>query len=89
MSVLTDRVKLILDTLKGSTFTNARAFEIVQMFNNSDENTERTVDEEAALFLDAVTNHVKAVSRRNRLAQLEAANESDEQTGANDAVGDL
>ena len=89
MSVLTDRVKTILDTMKGATFTNARAFEIVQMFNNSDANTERTVDEEAQLFLSAVTNHVRAVCRRHKLQQLSAANDADEQSGADGAVGDL
>jgi hypothetical protein len=89
MSVKTDRVKAILDNMKGGEFTNERAFEIVQLFNNSDENTERTVDEEATLFLQAVTNHVKTVSRRHKLRQLSSANDTMEQSGADDAVSDL
>jgi len=89
MTETTDRVKLLLDTMKGSTFTNERAIEIVKMFNNSGIDTERTLDEEAGLFLLAVTNHVRAVCRRHKLLQLEAANDESEQTGADDAVTDL
>ena len=89
MSVITDRVKAVLDAMKGGTFTNARAFQIVQLHNNSDENTERTVDEEAALFLQSVTNYVRGVNRRNKLSQLSAANDAAEHEGADDAVSDL
>ena len=89
MSLLTDRVKLLLDTLKGSEFTNARAYEIVQMYNNSDENTERTVDQEAQLFLDAVINHVKTTARRHYREQLAAVSTATVDGEADTAVGDL
>ena len=89
MTETTDRVKLLLDTMKNAVFTNARAIEIVKMFNNSSVDTERTLDEEAALFLSGVTNHVRSVCRRHKLGELEGANEADEQSGADGAVGDL
>ena len=89
MSVLTDRVLAVLDNAKGVTFTNARAIEIVQLFNNTDENTERTLDQEAELFLACIVNFVRNTARRHKLAQLEAANDAAEQDGADTAVGDL
>ena len=86
MTVLTDRVKAILDNLKGSTFTNARALEIVENFNDS---TDGTPDEKAVLFMDSLTEFVKKDVRKHVLRQRKIANDAAEQSAANDAVVDL
>ena len=89
MSVLTDRVLAVLDNAKGVSFTNARALEIVQLFNNTDETTELTIDQQAELFLACIVNFIRNTARRHKLEQLEAANDTAEQDGADAAVGDL
>ena len=86
MTVLTDRVKAILDNLKGSTFTNARALKIVEDFNDS---TDGTPDEKAVLFLESLTGFVKKEVRKHVLRQRKIVNDAAEQTAADDAVVDL
>ena len=86
MSVLTDRVKAVLDNMKGSTFTNQRALEIVEHFNNS---TEGTADEKAALFMDTIVNIVKSTVRSHRIQAAAALNDAAETQAGDDAVTDL
>ena len=86
MTVLTDRVKAILDNLKGSTFTNSRALEIVEDFNDS---TDGTPDEKAVLFMETLTDFVKKDVRKHVLRQRKIANDAAEQSAADNAVVDL
>ena len=86
MSVLTDRVKAILDNMKGSTFTNQRALQIVEDFNNS---TEGTPDEKATLFMDTLVNIVKQTVRSHNIQQAAALNDAAETQAGDDAVTDL
>ena len=86
MSVLTDRVKAILDNMKGSTFTNQRAIEIVEDFNNS---TEGTPDEKATLFMDTLVNIVKQTVRSHNIQRAAALNDAAETQAGDDAVTDL
>ena len=86
MSVLTDRVKAILDNMKGSTFTNQRAIEIVEDFNNS---TEGTPDEKATLFMDTLVNIVKSTVRSHNIQRAAALNDAAETQAGDDAVTDL
>jgi hypothetical protein len=86
MSVVTDRVKAVLDNMKGSTFTNARALEIVEKFNNS---TEGTADEKATLFMDTLVRIVKQTVKSHAQQAAAAANEAAEQQAGDDAVTDL
>ena len=86
MSVLTDRVKAILDNMKGSTFTNQRAIEIVEDFNNS---TDGTPDEKATLFMDTLVNIVKQTVRSHNIQRTAALNDAAETQAGDDAVTDL
>ena len=86
MSVLTDRVKAILDNMKGSTFTNQRAIEIVEDFNNS---TEGTPDDKATLFMDTLVNIVKQTVRSHNIQRAAALNDAAETQAGDDAVTDL
>ena len=86
MSVMTDRVKAVLDNMKGSTFTNARALEIVEGFNNS---TEGTADEKAQLFMDTLVRIVKQTVRSHKIQEAAAANDASETQAGDDAVTDL
>ena len=86
MSVITDRVKAVLDNMKGSTFTNARALEIVEGFNNS---TEGTADEKATLFMDTLVRIVKQTVKSHATQAAAATNEASEQQAGDDAVTDL
>ena len=86
MSVITDRVKAVLDNLKGSPFTNARALEIVEGFNNS---TEGTADEKAQQFMDTLVRIVRQTVKSHAQQAAEAANEAAEQQAGENAVTDL
>ena len=86
MSVITDRVKAILDNMKGSTFTLPRALEIVEGFNNS---TEGTPDEKATLFMDTITRIVRQTVKSHAQQAAAAANDAAEQQAGDDAVTDL
>ena len=86
MSVITDRVKAVLDNMKGSTFANARALEIVEGFNNS---TEGTADEKASLFMDTLVRIVKATVKAHAQQAAADANEAEEIAAGDAAVGDL
>ena len=86
MSVITDRVKAVLDNMKGSVFTNARALEIVEGFNNS---TEGSPDEKAALFMDTLVRIVKQTYRSHAIQAAAALNDAAEEQAGDDAVTDL
>ena len=86
MTVMTDRVKAVLDNMKGATFTNARALEIVEDFNNS---TEGTPDEKAALFMDTLVRIVKQTVRSHNIQKAAALNDAAETQAGDDAVTDL
>jgi hypothetical protein len=86
MSLVTDRVKAILDNMKGSTFTAQRALEIVEGFNNS---TEGTADEKAQLFMDTLVRIVKQTVRSHKIQAAAAANSASEIQAGDDAVTDL
>ena len=86
MSVITDRVKAVLDNMKGSTFTNARALEIVEDFNNS---TEGTADEKATLFMETLVNIVKQTVKSHARQAAAALNDAAENQAGDDAVTDL
>ena len=86
MSVITDRVKAVLDNMKGSTFTNPRALEIVEGFNNS---TEGTADEKATLFMDTLVRIVKQTVRSHAKQKAAALNDAGEEQAGDDAVTDL
>ena len=86
MSVITDRVKAVLDNMKGSTFTAPRALEIVEGFNNS---TEGTADEKATLFMDTLTRIVKQTVKSHAQQAAAAANDAAEVAAGDDAVTDL
>lgn len=86
MTVMTDRVKAILDNLKGATFTNVRALEIMEDFNDS---TAGTPDEKAVLFMESLTEFVRKDVRKHVLRQRKIANDAAEQNAADNAVIDL
>ena len=86
MSVLTDRAKAVLDNLKGSTFSGARAVAIAQDFNNDDTATN---DETAQQFLDTLANIVKSTVKSHNQQKAAAANEAAEVQAGDDAVTDL
>ena len=86
MTVITDRVKAVLDNMKGSTFTNARALEIVEGFNNS---TEGTADEKAILFIDTLVRIVKQTVKSHAQQTAAALNDAAEEQAGDDAVTDL
>ena len=86
MTVITDRVKAVLDNMKGSVFTNPRALEIVEGFNNS---TEGTADEKAALFMETLVRIVKQTVRSHNVQAAAAANDAAEEQAGDDAVTDL
>ena len=86
MSVLTDRAKAVLENLKGGTFSNPRALEIIEDFNNS---TEGTADEKAQLFLDTLRRIVKQTVRSHNIQKAAALNDAAETQAGDDAVIDL
>ena len=86
MSIITDRVKAVLDNMKDSVFTNARALEIVEGFNNS---TEGTADEKAALFMDTLVRIVKSTVKSHAKQAAAALNDAAEEQAGDDAVTDL
>lgn len=86
MSIITDRVKAVLDNMKGAEFTNLRALEIVEGFNNS---TEGTNDEKATLFMDTLVGIVKSTVKSHAIQAAEAANDAAEAAAGDDAVTDL
>jgi hypothetical protein len=86
MSAITDRVKAVLDNLKGSAFSNPRALEIVELFNNS---TEGTADEKATLFMDTLVDLIRFRVKTHAQQIAAAANEAAEQQAGDDAVTDL
>lgn len=86
MSVLTDRVKAVLDNLKGSAFTNARALEIVEGYLNT---TDGTADEKAQAFIDEMTRIIRQTVRRHAIRAAEQANQAAEDAAGDGAVTDL
>jgi hypothetical protein len=86
MSIITDRVKVILDNMKGSTFTNLRALEIVEGFNNS---TEGTADQKAIIFMNTLVGIVRATVKSHAQQAAAIANEAEEVAAGDDAVTDL
>ena len=86
MSVITDRVKAVLDNMKGSTFEAARAIAIIEGFNNS---TEGTNDEKAQLFMDTLVRIVKQTVKSHAQQAAAAANDAAETQAGDDAVTDL
>ena len=86
MSIITDRVKAVLDNMKGSAFTNPRALEIVEGFNNS---TDGTADEKASLFMDTLVGIVKETVKSHATQAAAALNDAAEEQAGDDAVIDL
>ena len=86
MSVITDRVKAVLDNMKGSVFTSARALQIVEDFNNS---TEGTADEKATLFMQTLTTIVRSTVRSHNVQKAAALNDAAEEQAGDDSVTDL
>ena len=86
MSAITDRVKSVLDNLKDAPFSNARALEIVEQFNNS---TEGTADEKAQQFMDTLVRIVKQTVRSHNIQAAEAANRAAEEAAGDNSVSDL
>ena len=86
MTVMTDRVKAVLDNMKGSVFTNPRALEIVEQFNNS---TEGTADEKAALFMETLVRIVKQTVKSHAEQAEDSTHYAAVQQAGDDAVTDL
>ena len=86
MTVMTDRVKAVLDNMKGSVFTNPRALEIVEQFNNS---TEGTADEKAALFMGTLVRIVKQTVKSHAEQAEDSTHDAAVQQAGDDAVTDL
>ena len=86
MSAITDRAKAVLDALKGSTFTGARAVEIARGFINDDQQTN---DVTAQLFLNMLTATVKSTVKSNAQQAAATFNDVAEVQVGDDAVADL